>query len=302
MLIYTLVVTYNGEQCITKCLQSLSESTIQSKVLVIDNASTDNTLNLIKDQFPEVRLIPQTENLGFGAANNVGLKLALEEGVDYVFLLNQDAFVEADCMRNLLNLALLNLDYGIISPMQLYKKGILDKNFNLYLQNGISKYGAAEGIQQVDFVNAAAWLIPMSVIRKAGGFSPLFYHYGEDNNFCDRVLFYKYKIGVDIQTTVYHERHQHPIIKGSYFTYLLNRFQLKSLIYISDPGSRFLNSVRKLSQEILSVPVSGKIRGTIYRMVIFKLIIIYIFRNWNKIAYYKKFSLEDRAFIKNITR
>ncbi len=297
MLIYTLVITYNGEQCISKCLQSLRDSTIQSHVLVIDNASSDNTVDLIRAKYPEVRLILQTENLGFGAANNIGLKLALEEGVDYVFLLNQDAFVNENCIEQLICLAKLNPEYGIISPMQYYKREKLDCNFHLYLDEGISKYGKNEIIQSVDFVNAAVWLLPSRMLRLAGGFSPLYHHYGEDVNFCDRVLFYKYKVGIAIQSIAYHERTQQISMKKRYFTFLLDRFKLKSLIYLANPNNSNFESLVKLWKEIVQTPVSGKIKCTVYRLLIFKIVTIYISMNWKRISYLKIQSLKEAAFL-----
>ena len=102
MKVYSIVVTYNGEQCITKCLQSLRESTQPSEVILIDNASSDQTVAFVRMHFPEVRVITQSCNLGFGAANNIGIRIALNEGADYLFLLNQDAWVTPDCIEKLI--------------------------------------------------------------------------------------------------------------------------------------------------------------------------------------------------------
>ena len=82
MKVYTIIVTYNGDKWIEKCLRSLRDSTLSLSVLVIDNASTDKTVNIVKEQFPEFQLIETGANLGFGKANNIGLEMALQKNAD----------------------------------------------------------------------------------------------------------------------------------------------------------------------------------------------------------------------------
>ena len=90
MKILVIIVSYNFERWIDRCLNSLRQSEQQADVVVIDNASQDRTVSLIESRYPEVRLIKSKENLGFGRANNIGMKIALKEGYDAVFLLNQE--------------------------------------------------------------------------------------------------------------------------------------------------------------------------------------------------------------------
>ncbi|MDE0471310.1 MAG: glycosyltransferase family 2 protein, partial [Ekhidna sp.] len=90
---YAIIVTYNGEEWIKDCLVSFLKSFLQPEILIIDNGSSDRTLEIIKS-YDTVRLLENDENLGFGAANNLGLKLAFEEGAEYFFLVNQDVFIE----------------------------------------------------------------------------------------------------------------------------------------------------------------------------------------------------------------
>src|SRR5687767_5122024 len=92
MKIVSIVVTHNGMPWIVQCLSSLIGSSLKSHIIVVDNASTDNCCQVVRN-FPEVELIELEENVGFGTANNVGLRRALELETDYVLLLNQDAWV-----------------------------------------------------------------------------------------------------------------------------------------------------------------------------------------------------------------
>ena len=92
MNLYTIIITYNGVKWIEKNIQALIDSSTKTKIIIIDNGSVDGTQEIVKS-FKEVKFIQSEINLGL-KANNLGIKLALEQGADYVFLLNQDAWIE----------------------------------------------------------------------------------------------------------------------------------------------------------------------------------------------------------------
>ena len=96
--ILAIVVTYNGMKWVDRCLGSLVMSRTPADVIVIDNGSQDGTQEYIAENYPEVKLVSTGENFGFGKANNIGLKHALEKGYEYVYLLNQDAWVYPDTL------------------------------------------------------------------------------------------------------------------------------------------------------------------------------------------------------------
>ena len=89
MLRYVIVVTYNGSKWIDKCFGSLVNSTIPLQIFAVDNGSSDGTPDIIRSKFPSVQVIENKENLGFGQANNIGIRQAYDAGADYVFLLNR---------------------------------------------------------------------------------------------------------------------------------------------------------------------------------------------------------------------
>ena len=205
-----IIITYNGLKWIDKCLSSCNGYS----VIVIDNASTDGTVEHIKAHYPGVTLIAQNTNLGFGQANNIGISHALKQGAAYVFLLNQDAYLQQGAIETLIEVHKKNKDYGILSPIHLNGNGTkLDRNFSYYLGHDYNSYfyldaikGTLSELYEVPFVNAAAWLVPKETLMVVGGFDPLFYHYGEDDNYCQRVRYHGMKIGVVPQTYVNHDR------------------------------------------------------------------------------------------------
>lgn len=209
--IYIIVTTYNAMSWLSKCLESAKPY----GVVVVDNNSTDNTVNFIKANYPEIALLPQSKNLGFGQANNIGISYALKQGANYVFLLNQDTYLRKDTIEKLIEVHQKNDSYGILSPIHLNGKGDrLDQNFSHYLNYNANPDFYSDFIlnkplpevYEVPFVNAAGWLISKNCLETVGGFDPVFFHYGEDDNYCQRVIFHGLKIGVVPQVFLKHDR------------------------------------------------------------------------------------------------
>lgn len=212
--VFVIIVTYNASKWVDTCFTSLRKSSLPVEVVVIDNGSTDNTISLIQTNFPEVDLVISNENLGFGKANNIGLKKALDASADYVFLLNQDAWVDFDTIEKLVLAQKTNPEFGVLSPIHLTGNGeqmdanfydcFTEKNQNKSLRNILS----APSIQAFDirFVNAALWLISKKCLEEVGGFDSLFYHYGEDKNYIHRVKYHGFKLGVVPAAFGYHDR------------------------------------------------------------------------------------------------
>ena len=95
--VLVIVVTYNGMKWLDRCLGSVEGA----DVFVVDNDSTDGSADYIQGHFPQVKLIRSAENHGFSKANNLGFEYALKKGYDYVYLLNQDAWLEAGALETL---------------------------------------------------------------------------------------------------------------------------------------------------------------------------------------------------------
>ena len=210
--IFTIIVTYNGSKTISECLNSLQKSNLKVKTIVIDNASTDKTRLLIQE-FSNIIFIPLEKNIGFGQANNIGIDYALDHDADFVFLLNQDAMVENDTIGKLVEIAVNNPDFGIISPLHLngdYSE--IDPNVIDYLHRGNRMFfndlifHNLQPVYKLPFINAAAWLISRKCIEAVGKFDPLFFMYGEDNDYCHRTLKRGFEIGLVPEAKIYHKR------------------------------------------------------------------------------------------------
>lgn len=214
MKIFAIVVTYNGMKWIQDCLNSLLNSSIPTEIIVVDNCSKDGTVEFIKSNYLQITLFEQKENLGFGKANNIGMSYALKENADFVFLLNQDAFVNKNTIENLILTARSKPEYGILSPIQLdYSGKLLETYFYRFMSEDATRTfysdfvlsNEIKKVYDINFIQAAAWLLPKQTLINIGGFDPVFFHYGEDDNYCHRVLYHKFKVGVVTNTFIRHD-------------------------------------------------------------------------------------------------
>lgn len=218
--IYLIIVTYNAMKWAEKCFCSVRKSSVPVSCIVIDNGSRDGTQDFIKTNFPEVELIQSSSNLGFGKANNIGIEKAYKNGADFFYLMNQDAWIYEDSIQKLLdvyNSYPQKNEIGIITPMHLdgseKKLDIFFERYlarNSYMNRFLSDYvlGKTNQHYSVDFINAAHWFLPKKTVNVVGGFNPYFFHYSEDNEYVQRVTYFKKKILVATKSFVVHDGKQ----------------------------------------------------------------------------------------------
>lgn len=202
-----IIVTYNAKKWVDICLPPLYDKE-NFKLIVIDNDSKDETCSIIKQTYPNVHLIESKENLGFGKANNLGMRIALDQGFDYVFLQNQDAAIDEENINKLIEASKSNPEFGIISPVHFKNENEIENLFANYVKNedfdGFEP--TSKQLISTPFVNAALWLLPIKIIKEVGGFNPLFSHYGEDYDYIKRVNYFGYKLGFVKGAKAFHYR------------------------------------------------------------------------------------------------
>ena len=239
MKIFAVIVTYNAmrRSWIEKCLKSLQASTVPVLPIVVDNGSTDETAAYVTDHHPQAVFLPQHKNLGFGQANNVGIKYSMEHDADYVMLLNQDATLAPDAIEEMLPHC---SDDCLLTPLHLNGEGIrLDASFrqcllasgdtlldDLLLKHPLSPVYAGPDVSSACVVPAACWFIPVAVIRKIGGFNPLFFHYGEDGNYAQRLHYHHIHTMICPAATMQHDRELHGDMQA------FNRHRMRVLLLV----------------------------------------------------------------------
>ncbi|MCX8533629.1 glycosyltransferase family 2 protein [Chryseobacterium luquanense] len=218
--IQIIIVTYNAMKWAERCFKSLQQSTVGVQTIVIDNGSSDGTQEYIKINFPEVTFIQSEKNLGFGKANNIGIETAYKNGADFFYLMNQDAWIYPDSIDKLLKVYHEypnKNEIGIMSPMQMDgSEKLLDIFLDKYIAINFEKtrlisdfyFQTVKDYYEISFVNAAHWFIPKNTIDTVGGFNPYFFHYGEDNEYVNRIHFHQKKLLLIPSSKVVHDGKQ----------------------------------------------------------------------------------------------
>lgn len=192
-----IVLHYKHYAHTRECLKSLRESTYGNlDVIVIDNDSQDGAFATMQHEFPEVRAMQMTRNLGFAGGVNVGLKAALAAGADLLMLLNNDAIVAPDCIEKLIAGLRQYTQIGILSP-KFIRPGtgrLAAVGFRVTAYDvqpvGWNMHDASvpndDAPQMFDAVSGGAMLIRRDVIERIGCLDERFFFYFEDTDFCVR--------------------------------------------------------------------------------------------------------------------
>ncbi|MEH2235899.1 glycosyltransferase family 2 protein [Nostoc sp.] len=206
-----ILVNYNGAEILPDCLKSIQKfiDVPTYEIILVDNASSDGSVELVAENYPQIRLVKQKENRGFGAGNNAGAKLASGE---FLFLLNTDTVLTSNIFPHLIKLMEADPQVGIIGPKLLNSDGSLQISIspalgiqgeyqarqihqayqNISQQNLIEQ--KFQEIQEVDIVVGAAFFIRSILFDELGGFDENFFMYFEESDLCQRAQNQGYKI------------------------------------------------------------------------------------------------------------
>lgn len=241
-----IIVGYNSEKYLPECLGSIFDSCFKDfKVYFVDNNSTDGSIKYIEKNWKIVEIIRLEENFGFAKANNIGSQKAINDGCEYVFLLNPDTLIEKDCLELLYSSRKSNM---ILQPLILLhengeKTDLINTSGNILHFLGISYVGNyrknyKETILEKDIALAsgAAMFIPIGIINKIGLFDEDFFMYHEDVDFCWRSRMAGYNIELIRDALVWHKysfsRNKLKLyyVERNRLIFLLKNFQLKTLL------------------------------------------------------------------------
>jgi len=202
-----IVVNWNGKDLLAKCLQSV-DSTVKKityETYVVDNASTDGSQDMLRRDFPNVKLIANTDNVGFATANNQAMKVAAGR---YVLLLNSDAFVKENTLDYMVKFMDEHPDVGMSSCKLVYEDGSLQRSCatfptlatEFFIALGLDKifprsplFGKYlmtnwnyDDTRQVDVIMGAFMLTRRELIAKVGPMDEAFFMYSEEVDWCYR--------------------------------------------------------------------------------------------------------------------
>jgi GT2 family glycosyltransferase len=191
--IYAVVLTWNGREDTLRCLASLQD--IEPKgvhLLVVDNGSTDGTAEAIAERYPHVEVLVNERDLGFAAGCNVGMRYAINEGADYVFLLSNDTVAAPDTLRHLLDAALTTgagmlapKIYYMADPTRIWSVGAHRNPITLEISGdgrGQHDTGQWNSVLERDFLTGCVLLLSRRFLAEVGLFDERFFLYYDDSD------------------------------------------------------------------------------------------------------------------------
>lgn len=246
--IAVVIVSYNGSSWIRSCISSVLAGQRSAHVIVVDNGSSDGTPALVASEFPSVDLIATGKNVGFGRGNNIGIRRALDLGASYVLLLNQDAFLSPSTLSELAVFMDANPNVGVCTPLHCSPddtrldlrtyRGYLGQHAAVLLLDALR--GDVKPFYLIPGINAAVWFVRADTFRTVGGFDPLFFMYGEDDDLLARMRFHGVQFALLPNSVAVHLRQSPARKKGSSFDELRRQAGLARaslLMKMKDPGN-----------------------------------------------------------------
>jgi GT2 family glycosyltransferase len=211
---YVVIPNWNGSDDLPECLDSLQAQTLQSHIIVVDNGSTDNSVQLLENRYPEVEVIKLKKNYGFAGGVNPGIKKAIKDGVSYVALLNNDATVDKNWLKNLMKFLVNNPRTGIATS-KIYdgSKKLLDSTGEYYTIWGLP-YSRGRGERDnkefsdniaIFGASGGASLYRVKMLQEIGIFDEDFFAYYEDVDISFRAQLAGWKVSYTPDAVAYHQ-------------------------------------------------------------------------------------------------
>lgn len=209
-----VVPNWNGKDSIEACLESLRTQSLKHHVIVVENGSTDGSLELLKSDFSDVELVINKTNLGFAGGVNSGIKIAIKQDYDYIALLNNDAVAGKDWLKHLVQTLNDNEKLGIVTSKIVNSDGSeLDSTGDYYTTWGLP-YPRGRGEAnttkydhqtEVFAASGGASLYRLSMLQEIGLFDEDFFAYYEDVDISFRAQLAGWKVSYVPNAIVNHQ-------------------------------------------------------------------------------------------------
>ncbi|MDI6786324.1 MAG: glycosyltransferase family 2 protein [bacterium] len=270
-----VLLNWNFADDTIECINSLKKVDYKNfKIIVVDNGSANNSWKTIEDTFKsEIILIRNEQNLGFSGGNNKGIEQALNDKVDYIFVLNNDTIVDKEILKELVCFMEDNPQAGIVAPVMFFYNrpdyiwfagGIMDRNTGIgdhigYGEKFSSKF---DKIIECNFLTGCGMFFRSKVFKEVGLFDTAYFHTSEDADLCFRVMDQGYKLYLNPKARLWHK------CAAS----LLNLAKNKSFIH---PSSYIYYEVRNRLLFIKKNHQKGTLIKSLYKIIYFHLYEIY---------------------------
>ena len=251
MKVAIVVLSWNSKKYIGKCLNSLKKiEAPRIEIILVDGGSTDGSPKYLQANYSEFKLIETNKNLGYAGGNNVGLKYALGQNADFVWVVNPDIVVDQDSLKEALKVMTKDDKIAVVGSKVYFSPGF-EFHKNRYTKKNLGKviwyaggendwknifavhYGMNEvdngqnnKEKEVDFATGSSMLIRCDVLRQIGLLDDKYFLYYEENDLCQRIKKVGYKIMYAPKSVVWHMVGQATGVGSSLADYYIARNRL----------------------------------------------------------------------------
>ena len=244
-----VILHFINQKLTSNCLESVKELNTKDLILktIIVNNNPKENLESLKKRFSGFVFLNTGVNLGFAEGNNVGIRKAIQDGADYVFVVNNDTILDKDLLVRITKVATLNIQSGIIAPkiyfapgyeyhkvrykesergkVFWYAGGIIDWQNILVSHRGVDEVdcGQYNKETETDFTSGCAMFVGREVFEKIGLFDKRYFLYLEDVDFCQRAKKAGFKVVYTPKAKLWHANAGSSAVGGSLQDYYLTR-------------------------------------------------------------------------------
>ena len=215
--VYVITLNWNGKNHTVECVESLKKLNYPNyNIIVVDNASSDGSVDEFKKRFTDITIIENERNLGYADGFNTGLKHAYKKGADYFLILNNDTVIDSNALEELVKIAENDSDIGFVSgkvyfynrPNAIQTVGKKTHPVAIVMGHigwGEEDKGQYDKIRECDFIDDVFLLVRREVFEKTQGYDSNFFLYGEETDWCARVRRAGFKIVYTPYAKIWHK-------------------------------------------------------------------------------------------------
>jgi GT2 family glycosyltransferase len=228
-LVAVVVLNWNGWRDTVRCLQSLQQLAYPNyRIIVVDNGSTDDSVDQIRRVAPGAVIVQNGSNLGFAGGSNVGIRCALEDGAEYVWILNNDTTVDPLALAAMVRAAELHPRVGVVGSVIYPAEGTKIRAWGggkVDLRTGQTRNVRGPG-EEISYITGTSMFLRREALREVGGFDERFFFYWEDTDLSYRLRRAGWEVYVEANAIV---RHRESAAVGR-DTYLQARYFHRGLV------------------------------------------------------------------------
>ncbi|MFH1426569.1 MAG: glycosyltransferase family 2 protein [Candidatus Kerfeldbacteria bacterium] len=231
-----ILVNWNGRKFLQSCIDALYKNAgTPFTVVIVDNGSTDGSLEFIRSKYPDVQLIPLKENTGFARGNNIGFESALRNPhIRYIACLNIDTEIRPNWLHHLVQRLEANEKTGMVTSKILFDNPPVIQSTGMFSAPDLGGFHRGTGMKPDEMNEAnevfapcgASFIVRREVIEECGAFDETLFSYGEDAEWGMRAHLYGWNVMYEPKSVVYHFHSQSSGAMSAFKTYYITRNQL----------------------------------------------------------------------------